>query len=288
MLSKLFINDLYTNIANTLISIIILSLIYIMAYYLYSRGHEAAKDRKRFKIRLFYGVSSIFIFIVAKIWVEGFTHLLTALSLVSAALVLSNKELVMNLVGWLIINWRDVFAEGDYIQIQDYSGYVYDLGILNFRLFEASAASSHRTSGRSIKVPNGLVIIHPVINCSKHSNFIEYQQHWLLTYESDVEEAKTLFASVTKSILHQIYKDNKEYSNEWLKRRNRMLAKLMTFDVHIQERIKLDKEPYGMEVEISYYCYPQDHDEIDASIKAEILKQIKTHPNVNLMLPLNP
>lgn len=286
MLSKLFMNELYTNIANTLLSIIILSIIYIISYAIFSRKSEAAKNKKRFKIRLFYGISSVFLFIVAKIWVEGFTHLIAALSLVSAALVLSNKELVMNLVGWLIINWRGVFTEGDYIEIQEYSGYVHELGVLNFKLFEASPTSSSRTSGRSIKIPNGLVINHPVINYSRQTNFIEYQQRWLLTYESDLDEAKALFVGIAKSILKQVYKNNKGYSDEWLKRHNRVLSRLMNFDVHIRMGVKMD-EPYGIELEMSYYCYPKDHDAVDAEIKEEIFKQLKTHPNIQLMLPSN-
>lgn len=287
MLPKLFFNDLYTNIANTLISVIILSIIYIVTYKILLHKNEAPKNRKRLKIRLFYGISFIFLFIVAKIWVEGFTYLITALSLVSAALVLSNKELVMNVVGSLIINWRDVFTEGDYIQIQNYSGYVYELGVLNFKIFEASPSSSSRTSGRSIKIPNGLVIYQPVINYSRQSNFIEYQQCWLLTYESDMEAAKTLFRSIAKSILKQMYKSNKEYSDEWLKRRSRILSRLMNFDVHVQTDIKLDDEPYGIQLKISYYCYPQDQDAVDTAIKEEIFKQLKTHPDIQLMLPVN-
>ncbi|AHB99143.1 mechanosensitive ion channel [Francisella orientalis] len=39
------------------------------------------------------------------------------LRLVAAGLIIVNKETVMNLVGWIIINWRSLFSEGDYIQI---------------------------------------------------------------------------------------------------------------------------------------------------------------------------
>lgn len=287
MLPKLFMNELYTNIANTLISVFILSIIYVLSYAIFSRKMDAPKNKKRFKIRLFYGMSSIFLFIVAKIWVEGFTHLLTALSLVSAALVLSNKELVMNLMGWLIINWRDVFTEGDYIEIQGQSGYVYELGVLSFKIFEISKSSKNRTSGRSIKIPNGLVINHSIINYSRQTNFLEYQQRWLLTYESNLEEARILFGSIAKSILKEFYKKNKEYSFDWLTRCNKPLSKLMDFDVHTHLRIKIEDEPYGIEIEFSYYCYPKDYDEIDSMIRREIFNRLKSHPDIQLMLPGN-
>ena len=42
----------------------------------------------------------------------------------------------MNLVGWMIINWRESFAEGDFIQIQNYSGYVSNIGPLYFKIYE--------------------------------------------------------------------------------------------------------------------------------------------------------
>jgi small-conductance mechanosensitive channel len=286
MLSKLFMNDFYTNVANTLISILLLSIMYLIVYAIFSRKLHNPKKKQRFKIRLFYGVSFVFLFVVAKIWVEGFTHLLTFLILVSAALILANKELVMNLVGWLIINWRGVFSEGDYIRIQESSGYVYELGILAFKLFEESEHSPNRTSGRSIKIPNGFVINYPVINYSRQTNFLEYEQRWLLTYDTDPKKAEAFFLSIAKKLLKKFYAEHKDYSVNRLKRRHRLLAHLMDLEVHVYSHLKMT-EPYGLEVVFSYYCYPKDYNEIDYAIREEIFKKLKKQTNIKLMEPEN-
>lgn len=274
-------SEIHYHIINTLITLLILTVTYLVIYAIFSRKLENKKSQQRFKVRLFYGMSFILLFVIAKIWVDGFTHLVAVLSLVSAALVVTNKEVVMNLVGWLIINWRELFTEGDYIQLQEFSGYVYELGILYFKLLEASKNSAVRTSGKMIKVPNGLVINNPIINYSQQSNFIEYEQQWILTPDSNVQSAKELFSSTVSAILRQYYGNNGEYSLERLKYRNKFLSRLVNFEVHVNMGIKQD-EPSGVELRINYYCYPKDHDNLDQEIKIKIFDQIVQSNDIQL------
>ena len=160
------ISEFYHNIIGTLLSGIIILLLYGLIYLFYVKKIPATKEKKKINARLLYISIIIFIFVSAKTWFEGFTQLLALLSLISAGFVIANKELVMNLIGWLIINWRSIFTEGDYIEINHCKGYVNDLKLLYFEILEASSDSVTRGSGRIIKIPNGFVTIYPLINYS--------------------------------------------------------------------------------------------------------------------------
>ena len=93
-------------------------MVYLLALILLTSKTEDVKEKKRRRVRLLYVMAIFFIFILAQIWVEGFTQLLAILGLVSAALVITNKEIIMNFSGWLIIIWRGLFTEDDLIEIQ--------------------------------------------------------------------------------------------------------------------------------------------------------------------------
>ncbi len=281
ILSKFFSSQLHINIISTLISAGILLFLYLACYLTFRHKFDGYKARRRFRVRLFYTAFFLFIFVIAKIWVDGFTHILTVLSLVSAALVVTNKEIVMNVMGGVIIHWREVFSEGDYIQVQQYAGYVRILGPLYFKIFEVSSSSINQASGRMIKIPNGLVINNAVINYSRKTNFLQYHQTWILDPASDFEAAKNLVHTVASELLKEFYLNIKEYSPKWVEHRDRLLAKLVDFEVRTQVHVKQDK-PSGVVIELSYYCYPIHYDEIDQAICIEILKQINAHGKVQL------
>jgi small-conductance mechanosensitive channel len=75
---------------------------------------------------------SVYLLLLARIWVQGFGQLIAVLGLVSAALVVINKDNIINLVGFLIIMWRGLFSENDLIQVQSFRGVVQNVGVLYF------------------------------------------------------------------------------------------------------------------------------------------------------------
>lgn len=274
MLPKFFTNELLSNFLNTAIVLVVMVLFYLLIYVIFIPKVKGDKSRRRFRVRLTYGIAVIFLFFITKIWVTGFTHLFTGLSLVSAGLVVTNKESIMNFVGSVIITWRGLFAEGDYIQIDQYSGFVHELGLMYFKIFEVSEHSMNRSSGRMIKVPNGLVINHPLINYSLRNNVIEYKQSWIVTPDSDIRAAKEIISRQIKTIIFNFYAEDEAYTRSWVKKNCRPLARLIDFDVHIKSQIRFEK-PTGVELIVTYYCYPCDKDNLDETIRLAILKDLQ-------------
>ena len=281
MFLKFFTSELLSNLLETAVLLIVMAIVYLVTYYFFGRKLESEKSRSRFRVRLVYITSIIFLCFFIKIWVTGFSHIFTGLSLVSAGLVVTNKETIMNFVGSMIIKWRGLFSEGDYIQIDKYSGFVHELGLMYFKLFEVSDTSIRRSSGRMIKVPNGLVINNTTVNYSLQNNVIEYKQTWIVTPESDIRVAKEIITHEMRSVIFQFYAESERYSRRSMKKNCRRLARLIDFEVHIRSQMHFDK-PAGVELLASYYCYPHDKDNLDEAVRVAVLTALQKSEVVKL------
>lgn len=135
----------------------------------------------------FFGISLVFI------WFDGLGPILTALTIVAAALTLVAKELLLNFLGSFVILWRELFGIGDRVCVGGSSGDVIDKGILYFTLLEAgqNGLTGHST-GRLIKVPNAQVLTMPVINATRGAGYVWNELALAVSRDSDWEAAKTL------------------------------------------------------------------------------------------------
>lgn len=281
MLTGFLQNPNYVSLVSSIVLLIVFFLVYISTRYLLLRNVESRKQKNKIKARLYYILLTVFLMFMAKIWVVGFTHVFYGLSLVSAGLVVTNKETIMNFVGSLVITWRGLFSEGDYIEIGGHSGFVYELGMLYFKILQSSKFSMNRSSGKMIKIPNGLIINNPVINFSLGSNFVEYTQTWLLTPDSDLDLAKTLITQLTKDILASFYQKNERYVMQSLKTKNTLMSKAIILDVDTTLNMKFDK-PSGIQLTVSYYCFPKDEYILNEKLTIEILKALQKEQTIHV------
>ncbi|WP_191092430.1 mechanosensitive ion channel domain-containing protein [Francisella sp. XLW-1] len=129
-------NELFLNTIDTAIMAIFITIIATVVFHILKKRKTSEKQISKLKSRTIYISIIIFSLIIIKIWLGGITNLLTMLSLVAAGLIIVNKETVMNLVGWIIINWRSLFSEGDYIQIMGYHGCVTEIKLFYFRMYD--------------------------------------------------------------------------------------------------------------------------------------------------------
>ena len=94
------------------IAIAVLGLIDFIIEFFSIRKIKDKRKSMKYRVALRYILVFCLIFFMAKIWVEGFGYFLTVIGVVAAALTITQKEYLMNFVGWLIIMWRDLFVEG--------------------------------------------------------------------------------------------------------------------------------------------------------------------------------
>jgi hypothetical protein len=277
MLHEIYINSIQTGIA---IVLIIISVLLVNVIFL--RKVENKKRKHLLRARSFYVACIVLIFIMARIWVEGFTHLLTVLGLVSAALVITNKETIMNFVGSLIINWRGLFSEDDLIQFQQYTGYVHSFGLLYFTLFEVSDSLSGQITGRMIRIPNGLICNTPLINYSQTQQLLERHFSLSISVNNDIELVIERLFHITKNTLTTFYQDRPEYTNFFLSKQNKTLSHRVSLDPDISINSNAhDKNTF--EVVTRYYCFLQDFESIQKTIWIEVMKSIQLKQDIQLL-----
>ncbi|OGT29819.1 MAG: hypothetical protein A3E87_05670 [Gammaproteobacteria bacterium RIFCSPHIGHO2_12_FULL_35_23] len=275
LLSKVFVSHLINNLANTIISGIVLTICSLLIYIFFASKYDYKKQRVKFKYRLIYVAVFIFILVLAKIWVEGFAHIFTVLGLVAAGLVVTNKETIMNLVGWLIINWRGLFNKGDFIQIQAFSGYVDTVGLLYFKIYEVSALNVKRATGKTIKIPNGLVLTNAITSLSPNTNLCEYTVKCHISLESNLEETVSFVKETINNIIKKFYDNHENYQREYIEARNKTLAKILPLENQVLIEPVFDKKN-DIKLLISFYCYPPDYIAIEQKFWQEILSGHRT------------
>jgi small-conductance mechanosensitive channel len=112
-------------------------------------------------------IALIFLAILSWVWLRGVGSILALLTLVAAAMTIVHKELIQNFTSWSVIAWRGLFKLGDHIEVGSHTGRVTDLGPMYFTLNEATGVDTGlRPTGRTVRVPNALVLTNPVINYS--------------------------------------------------------------------------------------------------------------------------
>ena len=256
--SKMLLNQLLPNINSTIISFGITAFCCALIYYFFSRGADSKKHKRIIRKRFMYVMLVIYIMILAKIWVEGFTHIFAMMSLVAAGLVVTNKEIIMNLVGGLIINWRELFVEGDFIQIQTFSGYVSSIGFMYFKIYETVSIEQKQATGRTIKIPNNLIITAPILNLSPESNLCLYKLSLNENANTPLKEQLKKAEEVITHILNATYRENPCYRLDYLRSHNRELASLMDLQPVIYLLPSAEKTN-DLKIIIQFYCFSRDY-----------------------------
>ena len=244
-----------------------------LIYFCFRRRMETEKKRLTFRSRVIYLSSLLFVLLLIHIWVEDISHFFTMLSLVAAGLLIVNKENIMNLTGYLIINWRGVFTEGDYVQIQGQTGYVDSIRLLYIKLYETSGLDSGQSTGKIIKIPNSLIITQPIV-------LVPIEHHHLLlhhtTYVSTLDANNMAIADTARQLiaelLDQTYKNDPIYSRKNLLRKNRVLANLIQLKPKVEFKMLPDKEKVVL-IQISFYCYLKDISMIEQALLGALIKQ---------------
>lgn len=275
-----FLHNIYGNLFDTLVSLVVITFVYLLFYFFMIRKITNVRQKQKSRIRAFYVACVIFVFLMAHVWVNGFTHLITILGLVSAGLVVTNKETIMNFVGWLVITWRGLFSEEDLIQIQQYKGYVKRIGILYFTLYEVSDTSGNIT-GRVIRVPNGLTSNNALVNYSQTSHVLEQCFTLLVTRDNDFDYLKLTLKTVVDDLLAEFYKSQSEFTADYLSKSSKQLLSRIQLGVNISLQPKTDNLS-SLELVTHYFCFSQDAEKIRERVLLAFLSVIKNDSKIKM------
>lgn len=287
MTSELYPN-LLLNTTNSFFAFILVLIIGFITLKFTRKYSDSERRKRQLRTRTLYICCLIYVFLLAKIWVDGFTQILAVLGLVSAALVITNKESIMNLVGWLIINWRELFTEGDLVQIDKNKGVIKSIGLLYLTMEETIEQSGYLKTGRILKLPNNNVIIHPIINYTYHSSPILQKHELQFKCSSDINIIKSTIENVISEVISEMATNTNSQSLLSHSPKNSTKSKSSTNhkNNHIDEKnyqicfmLKHDEELY-IEVIVYFYCYIDQYEDIKLNFISKIINKINASNSV--------
>lgn len=243
---------------------------YLLCKFYLTRNIKVKKSRSQYISRSKYLFFILFMIFFIKIWVEGFTQIWTYIGFVSAAMVLTQKENLMNIVGWLIINWRGLFSEDDYIRISNFSGRVKTVGFLYFTVLEGSLEFPESSSGRVIKIPNGMVSRNPIVNFSQEK-FVECTMTLIFKPKGSLDKLEVLFLVLKQEMHHYMEFQNESEDNS------------LTAEWEPKYSVKIRQEkPAGYEMVFLFYCKYVDKAQILYKLNKRVIDFTAEDPDLTL------
>jgi small-conductance mechanosensitive channel len=129
---------------------------------------------------------------------------------VSAALIFTLQEPLLNLVGWMIVTVLGLYKLGDRIEMNNTRGYVVEVTPMNTTMREfGGPLYGDSFTGRHVTVPNSYVLKSNVYNYTKDTPFIWDQITISVTYESDMKLAERLILDVAEETVGSMMRENR-------------------------------------------------------------------------------
>ncbi|WP_432773666.1 mechanosensitive ion channel domain-containing protein [Francisella salimarina] len=268
-------NELFLNTIDTAIMAIFITIIATVVFHILKKRKTSEKQISKLKSRTIYISIIIFSLIIIKIWLGGITNLLTMLSLVAAGLIIVNKETVMNLVGWIIINWRSLFSEGDYIQIMGYHGCVTEIKLFYFRMYETIEHGDKKTTGKLLKFPNSIIITNVISTFTSEENISLNKIPFLISTDSDILKIRDSLNLTIRAIISEKYSFNETFTQSDLVTKHKLRQYgINDFAPYIEIKTLSDKTD-TLNIQAYFYCFSDDKKEIEQLYLNELVKIIK-------------
>jgi small-conductance mechanosensitive channel len=209
---------------------------------------------------------------------SSLSFLPTILGLAGAGIVISLKEVWLNMVGWFMIMGSNGFKVGDRIEIESIKGDVVNIGFLKFTLLEVSSDSkAEQSTNRLIHFPNYNVVIHRFFVVSDTMDFVWDEFKISITVDSDWEKAE--------SICNQILIEELVLAPELVEEKIRELSK--NYLVRLGKTTPIvytSLEPEGFILLSLRYLTPIRSKRLNRIlVSKEILKKFKNEPMIVLL-----
>ncbi|MDC6351935.1 mechanosensitive ion channel [Zeaxanthinibacter sp. PT1] len=148
------------------------------------------------------GYFMIILLVILFVTVDNVRDYTIIIGLFTAGLTFTLQELILSVAGSFYIFAVRVYKPGDRIEINGITGDVIDIDSIYTTLMEIGAwVSTDNYSGRIVKISNAYVFKGPIHNYSLDFPFVWDELNVLITYQSDLEEAKRLVLQEANTLL---------------------------------------------------------------------------------------
>jgi small-conductance mechanosensitive channel len=226
-----------------------------------------------------YSFMVLVIVLIGRLWLAGWTTLVTYLGLVSAGLAIALQDLIVSLAGWAFIIWRRPFEVGDRIEISGHMGDVIDLRLFAFSILAVGGYSvyAEQSTGRIIHIPNGTVFKEPVMNTHQGVPYVWNEIQVMVTFESDWEKAK----KILNNIILELAPDVEEGMAQYKKRADRFVISYS----NLAPTIYTSVADSGVVLTMRYLVEPRKRRGSQHAIWEAILRAFALHWDIDFAYP---
>jgi small-conductance mechanosensitive channel len=153
-------------------------------------------------MKLFTG----FVYAIALLWIvvqvsAQYPGILTSVAILGAGVAIALQDVFKDIVGWVVIVQKRLYALGHRVTIGAYTGDVVDISLLSTTLLEVANTVAPETArgGQVLSIPNAAVLTQPVLNYSTKSDYVDAELNLTFTFDSDI----ALLEEMLRSILNE-------------------------------------------------------------------------------------
>ncbi|WP_410764450.1 mechanosensitive ion channel family protein [Haloferax sp. DFSO60] len=130
---------------------------------------------------------------------EQWLGVLVSFGVIGFAITFALQQPILSLIGWVYIVIKRPFAVGDRISVSDFSGDVAEVDFLVTTLWESGGdLTSNQSSGRTVTVPNSLVLSSEIVNHGALFNRVWAEVPVQVAYETDLEFTRELLVEIAE------------------------------------------------------------------------------------------
>lgn len=267
-------SGIYENLIQTAIVIFVLLLVrYLLLLFIFLKIKEPERhyNFKRYSAHITFVIG---VFLVGKVWFEGFQSLATFLGLLSVGLALALRELLTDLAGWLFIIIRKPFELGDRIEVFGVKGDVIDKRLFTFSVIEiGNRVDAEQSTGRVIHIPNSKVFTEYVANYTSGFNYIWHEIPVHITFESNHEKAVTILLEIVNSCAGQFAKLAEK---ELKQAKESFMLKYSVLTPTVYTNVRAN----GIRLTIRYMCHVRKTRSTEENIWLKVLKAFKKEGDI--------
>ena len=159
------------------------------------------EQRQRTRVVLRYSLLLVLILGLLTVWADVVNQAALVASGFAVAIVLFNKDLILNILGWWQKTMTGAFRIGDRVRIGQFRGDVLDYGVLSTTLMEVDPQASHgMRTGNVVTMPNMLLLTEPVVNESLVLGF-EWKEYRFEVRKAECESAEAALLAAAQEQL---------------------------------------------------------------------------------------
>ena len=270
------------NVAKVFIAIIALILAWMLRTFISKVvliHIENVRSRYIWRKIFTYLITFFVLLFIVNLFFTGIQQLTTYLGLLSAGIAIALRDIISNFAGWVFVIWARPYSVSDRIQIGEFAGDVIDIGVFHTALMEiGNWVDADQSTGRVIKIPNGLVFTKSLANYSSGFQYIWNEIPVLVTFESNWEKAK--------DILMKIAQKHTEHLSEKAEKRVKEASKnLMIVFSKLTPTVYTSVKDSGILLTIRYLCEPRGRRGTKQAIWEDILREYADCDDIDFAYP---